>query len=108
MDLSRKPSRDVTLKAIRKRARKRGFTYTVAWTVASQGHQRSFHQRTGAQELWFDLERARGAGELFDTETGLPLSVLRRLQPDLVLIDRSELDRLISAGRVRRRTSTQQ
>lgn len=98
MDPDRTLSRDVVIKAVRKRRRKHGTTHSVAWTVDGQPHHRSFHHRIPAHDLRADLLQAQMSGELFDSETGLPRTMLKRHRPDLVIVERSELDRLIAAS----------
>jgi hypothetical protein len=96
MDPDRTLSRDVVIKAVRKRRRKHGTTHSVSWTVHGRRHHRSFHHRIPAHDLRAELIQARLSGELFDPETGLPLTMLKRHRPDLVIVERCELDRLIA------------
>lgn len=98
METARTLSRDVRIKTIRQRARKDGTTYTVAWTVSGHPHHQSFHQYAPARDLRSDLVHARQAGEWFDPQTGLPHSLFTRWHPDLVVLERSELDRLAAAA----------
>jgi hypothetical protein len=94
MNPDRTPSRTITIRAVRRRQRKQG----TRFTVDGRPHHRSFHERPPADAWWRELHNARSEGELFDSETGLPLSALRRMQPDLVILDRAAYDRLTASA----------
>lgn len=67
-------SHDFTVWAVRRR--KRTKPYQVRWIVAKGQHSRSFLSSALAEDFRADLLKAARRGELFDTESGLPESVL--------------------------------
>jgi integrase len=60
---------------------KRGRTYTVRWEVEGERKRSTFKTRALAESFRAELLAAARSGQAFDVETGLPLSKLRREEP---------------------------
>ena len=54
--------------------------YMIRWRVGTELHSKSYQTKTQADGRTSELRSAAGKGEQFDTETGLPVSELRKLQ----------------------------
>ena len=69
-------SYDVKFWAIRPGKAKTKRTYEVRWKVAHAPQSRTLGNRAQAENFLSDLRQAARAGEIFDTETGLPASMI--------------------------------
>ncbi|PXY37863.1 tyrosine-type recombinase/integrase [Prauserella flavalba] len=72
-------SHDVRIWAVEKIKGKRKTTYRVRWLVAKQRFGESFATVGLADSFRSDLVTASRKGEAFDTDTGLPVSMMRKL-----------------------------
>lgn len=57
-------------------------SYTVRWTVAGREKSRTFQRSAQAKNFLSDLRQAAKAGEEFDIDSGLPLSMLPRAEEE--------------------------
>ncbi|GAA3296266.1 hypothetical protein GCM10020295_25610 [Streptomyces cinereospinus] len=73
-------SLDVKVWGVRKRNTKKS-SYDVRWTVAGNVFSEQFRTKGLADHYRSKLLRAAHAGEEFDTETGLPDSMVEKKQP---------------------------
>jgi integrase len=69
-------SYEVKFWAIRPGKAKRKRTYEVRWKVGHSPHSRTLGNKAHAENFLSELRQAARSGEAFDTETGLPASML--------------------------------
>ncbi|GIH91669.1 tyrosine-type recombinase/integrase [Planobispora siamensis] len=74
-------SYDVKFWEIQRRKDRKTLSYLVRWTVARKPKSKSFRTKGLAESFLSDLRQAAKAGEAFDVDTGLPLSMLAAEQP---------------------------
>ncbi len=75
-------SLDVRVWSIRKKTGKRGSTYVVRWAVQGNGKQRTFTSAKFADSFRSTLLVASREGQGFDVETGLPPTLMPRVDPN--------------------------
>lgn len=73
-------TREVRIWAVRRNASSKRTSYEIRWVVGRRECSKSFARKALADGFRSDLIQAMSAGELFEVESGLPVSMARRLR----------------------------